>query len=95
MSNIIDRIKEIDAQLAQIDAILNNGTCVAAGLDISVHVGPARDRAPALRMQASFDVEVLLQAMRASLVLSRKMNLSFARSDLRALEAYLAPAAQK
>lgn len=94
-NSTIARIKEIDGQIAQLDAILNNGTYAAAGLDISVHVGPARDRAPALRMQASFDVEALLQAMRASLVRSREMNIIFARRELRDLEAYMAPGGKK
>lgn len=91
-ARLIARIKEIDAQIAQIDALLKNGTCVAAGLDISVHVGPARDRAPALRMQTCFEVEPLLELMRQSLVRSRASNLSHMRHDLRNIDAYLTPA---
>ena len=40
MKQYIDRIKEIDAQISKIKRILNNGDYAAAGLELTISVGP-------------------------------------------------------
>lgn len=86
----IARIAEIDDQLKKLERIASRGDYVAAGLELSITVGPASAKpTPDLQCQVTFELDDLLALLRKSLEGSRKLNLSFLRSEIKDLTTYL------
>ena len=88
-SRFVSRIAEIDSQLAYIANTLKVGEYKGAGMRFWVQVGANEDDR-AVKFDLSGGEEMILDAMRASLIASRTLNVRLARAECDELRAMLA-----
>jgi hypothetical protein len=86
---VINRIKALEQQISTIEKILKRGEYNAAGISMTVHVGPLNeDRSPELNLELSCTLDPVLEAIHKSLTESLAMNMTLGRRELADLQAF-------
>jgi phosphoribosylformylglycinamidine (FGAM) synthase-like enzyme len=87
----IERIAQIERQLAGVDKIMKCGDLIAAGLSVSLTIGPtAEDRAPDVDLEITTEMLPILELMKKALNESRRVTVMFAREDMKKLQEFFA-----
>lgn len=91
----VKSIESIDQQINQLDKLRNCGDLIAAGLTISVRMGPSADdddskTSKTTVIETSHHTQELLELMIKSLKESRKFWVTMARQDAKKLNEFLA-----
>lgn len=89
----IERINEIDRNLAVLNKIIDRGEHLAAGLEIALNVGvrqPDDDFDLEVSLGMSANTEHILELIREGLLRSRKWHVAQLTKDLEKLQEFLA-----
>lgn len=86
----VERIKTIDAQLKALDKIAASGEYRGAGLTIHLTVGEVDDHSHTLEIGLCDNLDAILDSLKTGLQQARQHRVSFARGDLRDLQAFFA-----
>lgn len=88
----IERVELLDAQLKVLEKVMKRGSYVAAGLTISINVGPLQeDCEPDLTVELGLtaDLAGLLAIIHAGMKESRRWRVGNARKELDRLKQFL------
>lgn len=85
----LSRIADIDAQLKALNKLTANGEYLAAGLSLQLTVGPSNDTTPTdLSVSLCTNLDQVLSAIKTGLQQARREQITWAKSDLKALQAF-------
>lgn len=90
MNQVIDRLKRIDESISKLDDIKQCGDLIAAGLTISISLGPDdTETKKRVCVEVSSNLVEILDAVKAGLIDSKKINTIFAKQELTEINEYL------
>jgi hypothetical protein len=81
MNDHIQRIRQLDKQIAELDRITKNGTYLAAGIGVSLTVGKDAEEELSLEFGLTSDLPAILAVLRQALVDCREQRERWAQQE--------------